>query len=276
MLANHTLRHLLKAAALPRSTWYWWQSRKPGRNDDALCEAIRQVALQHKRRYGYRRITAHLHNQGLQVNHKKVNRLMVQADLSAKVRRVKYSSWKGESAQGTLPDLLQRNFTAPHPGEKFVTDVTEFKVGDKKLYLSPIMDLYNREIVAVNITERPTYALAEDMLDAFLRTGRAKEGAILHSDQGWHYQMAPWRHRVKESGMVGSMSRKGNCLDNAVIESFFAVLKTEMYHEKKFGSTQELAEEIMNYIRYYNHDRIKIGLGGKSPVEYRTHQFPNL
>lgn len=245
-------------------------------NDDALCEAIRQVALQHKRRYGYRRVTAQLHSQGLRVNHKKVNRVMVQANLSAKVHRVKYSSWKGETAQGTLPDLLKRNFTACGPGEKFVTDVTEFKVGDKKLYLSPIMDLYNREIVAVNLAERPTYDLAEDMLDVLLRSGLPRKGAILHSDQGWHYQMSSWRHRVKEAGMRGSMSRKGNCLDNAAMESFFSILKKEMFHNEKFASTQELSDKIMDYIRYYNHDRIKMSLGGKSPVAYRTHRSPNL
>lgn len=276
MLADHTLARLLKAAALPRSTWYWWQSRVSPEKDDALCETIRRVAQHHKLRYGYRRITAHLHNQGVQVNHKKVNRLMVQMKVSARVRAKKYSSWKGDGEAGPLPNLLKRNFTASRPGEKLVTDVTEFRVGDKKLYLSPIMDLFNREIVAVNMKERPTNDLAEEMLEALLNSGRLSDGAILHSDQGWQYQMASWQHRVREAGMLGSMSRKGNCLDNAAMESFFAVLKTEMFHGKKYANTQELAKEVKDYISYYNHERIKISLGGKSPIEYRTHMFPNL
>ncbi len=259
---------------LPRSTWYWWQSREAIGCDVALCDIIRQIAIRHKRRYGYRRVTAALHNQGLRVNHKKVSRLMAKMGVQARVRAKKYRSWKGETGMGPAPDLLKREFTASGPGVKLVTDVTEFNVAGSKLYLSPVMDLYNGEIVAMSMGARPTYELTERMLKQLLTSGHARKNALFHSDQGWQYRMRAWQKQVSDAGLRQSMSRKGNCYDNAAMESFFAVLKTEMFHGKTYAGTKELAASIKEYIGYYNRDRIKMKLDGMSPVAYRTHMFP--
>ncbi len=141
----------------------------------------------------------------------------------------------------------------------------------QKLYLSPIIDLYKREIISYSIKDRPTYELAQQMLNQVITTLTEDDKPILHSDQGWHYQMKHYQQILKDNGIIQSMSRKGNCLDNAVIESFFGTLKEEIFYEKtKFTSPDELRKVIDEYIHYYNHDRIKSKLKGLSPVQYRT------
>lgn len=224
----------------------------------------------HNRRYGYRRMTLELQALGHKVNHKKVARLMRELDCQARVRRKKYRSWQGKAEMAASDNLLNRDFSAERPGIRLVTDVTEFRVGSEKLYLSPVIDLYNREVVAVSMAMRPAYELTERMQESLLRSGYCQQGAVLHSDQGWQYRMRPWRKLLDEYGVRQSMSRRGNCLDNAVIESFFAVLKTEMYHGQHYKSIEELEAAITEYLHYYNHERIKTGLGGLSPVKYRT------
>ena len=154
--------------------------------------------------------------------------------------------------------------------KKLVTDVTEFAVKDEKVYLSPILDLYNGEIIAYDLSLRPTFAQTNRMLDKAFEIIPDGSGAILHSDQGWQYQMKPYQKRLKDKGIVQSMSRKGNCLDNSVMENFFGLLKSEMYYRYKFNSTDELIAAIKEYIDYYNNKRIKEKLKGLSPVQYRT------
>lgn len=215
-------------------------------------------------------MTNELKAQGHCINHKKVSRLMGELDCQALTRRKKYRSWQGHAELEPVDNLLNRDFSAETSGVKLVTDVTEFRVGSAKLYLSAVMDLHNREIVAVSMASRPAYMLAEKMLDALLSTGNVRQGAVLHSDQGWMYRMRQWRSKLEKHGIRQSMSRRGNCLDNAAMESFFAVLKTEMFYGIRYENVAELETATGEYIRYYNHDRIKMGLGGVSPVNYRT------
>jgi putative transposase len=151
-----------------------------------------------------------------------------------------------------------------------VTDVTEFNVAGEKLYLSPVMDLFNGEIIAFETARRPVFKLVETLLTKAFEGLRCDEKPILHSDQGWHYQMPAYQRRLQTQGVVQSMSRKGNCLDNAAMESFFAILKSEFFHPTKFASVQSLQSGIADYIHYYNNDRIKLKLKGLSPVQYRT------
>ncbi len=205
----------------------------------------------------------------MQINHKRVARIMKECGLKSLVRVKKYKSYKGQ--QGKIArNLLKRNFKAGKPNQKWVTDVTEFTVAGKKLYLSPIMDLYNGEIVSYNISYRPNFNQATDMLQkAFIKLPRGCK-PILHSDQGWQYQMKHYQYLLRQWKIKQSMSRKGNCLDNAVMESFFGTLKSEMFYVKQFVSIDELKKEIENYIHYYNNDRIKQKLNGLSPVQYRN------
>jgi putative transposase len=194
---------------------------------------------------------------------------MNECGLKSLVRIKKYKSYKGQ--QGKIArNLLKRNFKARKPYQKWVTDVTEFTVAGKKLYFSPILDLYNGEIVSYNICSRPTFYQTMDMLEKALTKLPAKARPILHSDQGWQYQMREYQDVLRKSRIKQSMSRKGNCLDNAVIESFFGTLKSEMFYLKRFTTIESLHREIINYIDYYNNDRIKKKLNGLSPIQYRT------
>lgn len=231
-------------------------------------ELIKEIFHENKGRYGYRRITMELHNRGCFLNHKTVLKLMKQCNLKCTTRRKKYRSYKGEIGK-VAPNILARDFTADKPNQKWVTDVTEFATGDKKVYLSPILDLYNGEIISYNISLHPTFHQTVDMLEKAFKKVPDTNGIILHSDQGWQYQMKRYQSILRENGVIQSMSRKGNCLDNAVIENFFGLLKSEMYYKKKFESVDQLIREIEDYIYYYNNKRIKCKLKGLSPVNYR-------
>ena len=219
--------------------------------------------------YGYRRVTAAIRNTGVRVNKKVVERLMNTLGLCSIVRPKKYRAYKGVVGE-IAPNLLERNFIAQRPNQKWVTDVTEFKVAGQKLYLSPVMDLYNSEIIAYEMATRPCLDLVTNMLNKAFERVRHQSSLTLHSDQGWHYQHAQYRYKLAEQRVKQSMSRKGNCLDNAAMESFFGTLKSEFFYLNRFESVDELKAGLDKYIRYYNHDRIKLKLNGLSPVKYRA------
>ncbi len=231
---------------------------------------ITNIFHENKGRYGYRRITLELKNKGIKLNHKTVYKLMGNIGLECKVRMKKYRSYKGEAGR-IAPNVLGRDFKANKPNQKWATDVTEFSLFGKKSYLSPIIDLYNGEIISYNITYRPTLDLVIDMIDSAFDNIQDITNLILHSDQGWHYQHPNYQKRLKKKGVLQSMSRKGNCLDNAVIENFFGILKSELLYLQKFQSLEHFHQEVRKYIDYYNNNRIKAGLKGMSPVKYRTH-----
>jgi putative transposase len=255
---------------MARSTFYYYLSKLDQVDKYAtLRKEIISIYHRHKGRYGYRRITATLKQSGQEINHKTVLRIMNECGLKSIVKVKKYKSYKGE--QGKIArNLLKRNFKTRKPNRKWVTDVTEFNVGGKKLYLSPIMDLYNGEIVSYNLSERATFYQTMDMLEKAFARLPAKVNLMLHSDQGWQYQMAKYQEALRGRKIKQSMSRKGNCLDNAAMESFFSTLKSELFYLEKFDSTDALKRKIINYIDYYNNDRIKLKLNGLSPVQYRT------
>ena len=266
---QYPLAGLLKAAGIARSTFYYQQKAQQVSDKYAdVKDRIRAIYDQHKGRYGYRRITAMLKQQGNLINHKTVQRLMDQLQLKSLVRVKKYRVFKGQMGR-VAPNILARDFAAAQPNEKWVTDVTEFNVGGAKLYLSPIMDLYNGEIVAYETAKRPLLNMVEKMLmSAFKRLG-SSDKPILHSDQGWQYRMPQYRRCLDSRAITQSMSRKGNCHDNASMESFFGTLKSEFFYLNTFSSLEELQVGIDEYIEYYNQDRIKLKLKGLSPIDYR-------
>ena len=264
------LAGLLKLAGLARSTFYYQlKVSQAVDKHQTLKLQIQAIFARHKGRYGYRRITMAIRQLGQSVNHKTVQLLMGKLGLKSLVRPKKYRSYKGEIGHAA-PNVLQRQFEAKGVNQKWVTDVTEFNVAGEKLYLSPVMDLYNREIIAFETARRPVFELVSSMLKKALAKLTATEKPIIHSDQGWQYRMPAYQRALREKDVVQSMSRRGNCLDNAAMESFFAVLKTEFFYLNKFSSVEELQDGIKKYIHYYNHDRIKMKLKGLSPVQYRT------
>ncbi|ERS10955.1 hypothetical protein Q668_20230 [Alcanivorax sp. PN-3] len=194
---------------------------------------------------------------------------MGQLGLKSRVRPKRYRSYRGKMGR-VAPNRLQRDFRADRPHRRWVTDVTEFNIQGKKIYLSPVLDLYNREIVAYEVALTPQIQMVTTMLDGALEQVEDPKGLVLHSDQGRQYQMSAYRNRLTARGAEVSMSRSGNCLDNAVTESFFGVLKNEFFHGQRFGSVDTFIEGLKDYIHYYNHERIKVNLDGLSPVEYRT------
>jgi len=183
----------------------------------------------------------------------------------------KYNSYKGKVGK-IAQNRLNRRFMTPIPLQKLVTDVTEFKcTNDEKLYLSPIMDLYNREIISFKISKRPTLDIALDPLKEAISVveKHAKYRTTIHSDQGWHYQYNSWVKTLKKHKIFQSMSRKGNCIDNSPMENFFGILKQEMYYGEERVAYSTLKKRIEDYIDYYNNKRIKTKLSVLSPVNYR-------
>lgn len=255
---------------MARSTYFYHEQRsKLNDKYSDLKQQIKAIYNKHKGRYGYRRITLALRNMGLIVNHKCIQRLMQLMKLKSRIRITKYRSYKGQVGR-VADNLLQRQFKADKPNQKWVTDVTEFNVRGEKLYLSPIMDLFNGEIIAFKTQRSPVYRLVKEMLDDALIQLTDDDKPIIHSDQGWQYQMRHYQQQLKQHGLRQSMSRKGNCLDNASMESFFGILKSECFYGEKFNSVEELEQTVKEYIHYYNHERIKVKLKGLSPVQYRT------
>lgn len=197
-------------------------------------------------------------------------RLMQLLRLKAVIRAPKkYRSYRGKEGR-IAPNILMRKFDCEEPNHKWVTDVTEFRVGDEKLYLSPVLDLFNRQIIAYQLMRKPVYKLVSDRLEKAISTLKSTEKPLIHSDQGWQYQLDSYQQTLASHGFTQSMSRKGNCLDNAVIESFFGTLKCELFYREKFTSIEQLEKRIHEYIYYYNHERVSTKLKGLSPVQYRN------
>lgn len=231
-------------------------------------ETITAICRENRGRYGYRRVTGGLHQRGIMLNHKTVQRLMKELGLVCRVRMKKYHSYKGEVGR-IAPNLMERNFEAEKPNQKWVTDVTEFSLFGQKLYLSPILDLCSRDIVSYTISDRPVLSMVTDMLDKAFEKLPTETSLILHSDQGWQYQHKQYQHMLKVRGIHQSMSRKGNCLDNAVIENFFGLLKSELLYLQAFESMEHFKAELVEYLDYYNNCRIKAKLKGLPPAIHR-------
>lgn len=259
---------LIDIAGIPRSTYYYHIKQLDKTDKYAELKAeIRRIYDESKGRYGYRRITAELRKMH-RINHKTVQRLMRKMGIFCRVRMKKYNSCRG--AVGKIaPNLLKRNFKADKPNQKWATDVTEFALFGIKLYLSSIIDLYNGEVVAYNLSQHPNLLQVTDMLEKTFAKIPDDTNLILHSDQGWQYQHKHYQKMLKDKGIMQSMSRKGNCLDNACAENFFGLLKTELLYLQDFISVEHFISELEAYIDWYNNKRIKLKLDGMSPVEFR-------
>ncbi|VJT89049.1 IS3-Spn1, transposase [Streptococcus pneumoniae] len=277
LMTEFSLDILLKAIKLARSTYYYHlkQLDKPDKDQELKAE-IQSIFIEHKGNYGYRRIYLELRNRGYLVNHKRVQGLMKVLNLQAKMRQKrKYSSHKGDVGK-KAENLIQGQFEGSKTMEKCYTDVTEFAIpaSTQKLYLLPVLDGFNSEIIAYNLSTSPNLEQVQIMLEQAF-TEKHYENTILHSDQGWQYQHDSYHRFLESKGIQASMSRKGNSPDNGMMESFFGILKSEMFYgyEKNFRSLENLEQAIVDYIDYYNNKRIKVKLKGLSPVQYRTKSF---
>ena len=269
---KYRLTCLLKAIHLSKSTYMFHKYRIEAAKEPEteLEKLVLEEFKENKGRYGVRRITASLRLKGHHINHKVVQRIMKKYHLKGKTPKKirKYSSYMGTVGK-VAENLLKRQFNVDVPNKVFVTDVTEFKFSWGKVYLSPVMDLYNREIIGYDIARHPDFNQIKRMMDSALKGRTITKEALFHSDQGWQYQMKEFGQILKSYGITQSMSRKGNCHDNSVMENFFGRLKVEMFYgeEKSFKDFDEFKEKLEDNILWYNTERIKEYLHWKSPIQ---------
>ena len=263
---------MLAAIGLSKSTYYYEVGKKDKvreRNTDITSEII-AIFHEHKGRYGVRRVYQELLNRGFTVNHKRVQRIMNQLGLAGKRPKEKYHSYKGEV--GKIADnIINRDFSTAKPLEKWTTDVSQFNLSWGKCYFSPILDMNTNEVISYNLSRHPTMEQIEDMLRKAFERFPSTQGLIMHSDQGWQYQHATYRNELQRHGITQSMSRKGNCYDNCIMETFFGRLKNEMFYgcEEDFTSFESFAAAIDEYIDYYNNRRIQAKTKWMPPAKFR-------
>ena len=263
---------MLKAMPLARSTYYFELSKEDvvANKNKAIMQEINEIFTFNKRRYGVRRIYRELLNRGYKINHKRVQRLMHEAGLMGKRPKEKYHSYKGEI--GKIADnLINRVFRTNAPLQKWTTDVSQFNFTWGKCYISPILDMNTNEIISYDLAMSPNMEQVSRMLEKAFDKYPDLNGLIFHSDQGWQYQHAYYRSELQKHGIIQSMSRKGNCYDNCIMETFFGRLKNEMYYgyEKEYKSFEEFEKAVEKYIYYYNNERIQAKTKWMPPVKYR-------
>ena len=285
------MKVLLQVSKLSKSTYEYYKSKKhlcaaqrKANKDNEILSIIKPMFEKHKSRYGYRRIILSLNNDLHGVNHKRIQRIMRENGLLGKQAKHKYHSYKGDNGESKENLLLvkeenqdthvitfKRDFTTTGPNQKWTTDVSMFKISAGKLYLSPIMDMYDGSIISYDISTSPDFTQTKRMIDgAFIQYNNLK-GLIFHSDQGWQYQLEQYKKWLKDRGIIQSFSRKGNCMDNSLMENFFGIMKNEMFYgeEATFKTLDELKAAMEDYIRYYNEERINTKRKGLTPLQYR-------
>ena len=257
---------------LSRSTYYFEISKEDvvaKRNKDVMLE-INEIFSYNKGRYGVRRVHRELLRRGYEINHKRVQRLMHEAGLLGKRPKEKYHSYKGDV--GKIADnIVNRDFSTTAPLQKWTTDISQFNFNWGKCYISPILDMNTNEIISYDLSMSPNLELVHRMLEKAFDKFPDLRGLIFHSDQGWQYQHAYYRAELQKHGIIQSMSRKGNCYDNSIMETFFGRLKNEIYYgyEKEYKSFEEFKKAIEGYIHYYNYERIQAKTKWMPPVKYR-------
>lgn len=264
---------MLDKLELPRSTYYRYAHGKDPKPDkwEDVRPLVREAFSRTPNGMGYRQIAMALRAEhGLAISGKTVLRLMREEGLRCRIRAKKYSSYAGEVGKAA-PNALNREFAASAPMEKLATDVTEFKVAGAKAYLSPVMDLFNNEIVAWSVSRSPNFAQIAEMLD--MLEPKIDGPGLIHSDQGWQYRHLAYQRRIEGMGLTQSMSRKATCLDNACIEGFFGHLKDEFFRDRSFDSFESFKEDLDKYIVYWNTGRYQVRLKGMTPVQYRGHSI---
>lgn len=265
---------LLKVKEMARSTFYYHESKSKDDKYKAVKDDIQAIYERSRRTYGYRRIALEMKANGTEVNHKTVLRLMNEMGLKGVRRRRSYKSYRGTVGR-VADNVIARDFAASRPLEKITTDITQINIGEKKLYMSALLDMYNGEISSYTLSKHPDLELVTSMMKNFLRGGEITRPIILHSDQGWHYQHPAFCKILYDNKITQSMSRKGNCYDNAIMESFFGTMKSELLYTRKFRNEFEFAEQLREYVDYYNKKRIKLRLK-TSPVNYRQNYINKL
>jgi transposase InsO family protein len=289
------LADLLRICRMAKSSYYYGLKALKAKEskDKELRDKILEIYQKSHCRYGFKRITLVLNNGSNEpINHKRVQRIMHELGIfGIQGKNGKYHSYKNDNGEHKENLLLEkeideenhrttfkRHFETTGPNQKWTTDVSEFKHKDGKLYLSPILDMFDGSIISYDISLHPDFSQTKRMIDKAFKQYDNLEGLIFHSDQGWQYQMKQYGLWLKSRGIKQSFSRKGNCMDNSLMENFFGILKNEMYygHEYEFKTIDELKKAIEEYIKWYNEERINVKRKGLSPLEYRQQSLSQL
>jgi len=257
---------------MAKSTYYFELNKidAVAEKNGVLLSEIKKIFHENKGRYGVRRIYQELCRRGHVVNHKRVQRLMHVNGLFGKRPKEKYHSYQGNVGK-VADNIINRDFTTDRPLQKWSTDVSQFTFPWGKCFFSPILDMSSNEIISYDLSLSPNLEQVQRMLNRAFKKFPDVNGLILHSDQGWQYQHAFYQQSLKERGIIQSMSRKGNCYDNCIIETFFARMKNEMFYgfEKEYSTFKEFQTAVKDYIDYYNNKRIQEKTKWMSPVQYR-------
>ena len=269
---GHKLNDLLGVIGLSRSTYYYELCRtdKVKERNAELSSEISTIFNENRKRYGVRRVHHELLNRGFQVNHKRVQRIMNQLALFGKRPKEKYHSYKGDVGK-VADNIINRDFSTEKPLQKWTTDVSQFNLPWGKCYISSILDMNTNEIISYNLSTSPNMGQIRDMLNKAFERFPSVQGLVMHSDQGWQYQHAFYRGELHKHGIIQSMSRKGNCYDNCIMETFFGRLKNEMFYgfEKNYHSFEAFSKAIAEYIDYYNNSRIQAKTKWMPPSKFR-------
>jgi putative transposase len=269
---NYSLPLLLNKMKLAKSCYYYQKNSFAKEDKYAeLRKSVKALFKTNKGRYGYRRIHGALANKGNIISEKIVRRIMKQEELIVKTRRsTRYNSYKGEISPA-VENVLQRDFHADKPNEKWVTDLTEFAIPAGKIYLSPIVDCFDGMLPSWTISVHPDSILVNTMLDKAITKLNNNEHPVVHSDRGFHYRWPGWIDRMNTAKLIRSMSKKGCSPDNSACEGFFGRLKNEMFYNQNWSgvSIEEFIRILNDYLVWYNEERIKQSLGYMSPKEYR-------
>jgi putative transposase len=255
-----------------RSGYYAWSKRpEPARaKSDAQLKA--QIAAVHEKSrstYGSPRVHAALRGKGVRVGKKRVERLMREDGIKARQKRRFRRTTDSNHTHPIAPNVLDRNFTVTAPNKVWVTDVTYIATDEGWMYLAAILDLFSRRVVGWATSATNDRALALDALEKALQARRPAAGLLHHSDRGSPYASGDYRQALRQRGLVASMSRSGDCWDNAVAESFFATLKTELVDHERYPTRAAAVASIGDYVeRFYNPARLHSHLGYKSPIEF--------
>jgi transposase InsO family protein len=280
---------------MPKSTYEYYKERKhliaeqkKKSKDDEILSIVKPIYEENKARYGYRRIILSIDKDTLRklsVGRDRIRKVLINNGLyGIQGSNHKYHSYKGDNGlekrnlllikefdKEKDKEVLVRDFKTTGPNQKWTTDVSEFKTSCGKLYLSPILDMYDSSIISYDLSMHPDFSQTKRMISEAFSKYNNLEGLIFHSDQGWQYQMKQYSSWLSERKIKQSFSRKGNCMDNSLMENFFGILKNEMFygHEHEFKTLEDLKEAIEEYIDYYNAKRINVKRKGLSPLMYR-------
>ena len=271
-VAEHAVEKMCKVLEVKRSSYYKRRNREKGkrfRENKILLEKIKEVFVSSKERYGSPRITAELNRQGIRCNKKRIARLMNKNGIAARMFRKYRNTTNSDHNHQRSENVLMREFTRHKSNEVWTSDITYIRTDEGWLYLAAVIDIYSRKVIGWQLDKNLNSDLVERALENALMDRKVESGIIFHSDQGVQYASESFRKLLKANGFIQSMSRRGNCYDNAITETFFHTLKTELTSRTKYRTRQEARRSIFEYIEiFYNRRRLHSAIGYRTPVEY--------